>query len=477
MTLNELQRALIQEYPDGVSFGHLALRLLQRKLPEATDALLEQLKAGMFRRPDEVWLFMQHVMDDEVLAEFAKFADTRSREAGYLTLHALRLRFEGRLRLLHTPADYEAFFAYFFRNPSWRLSQEVGVHALQRPHAEPLQALLERDAARVSAMVEAAGGALRNSDALAELPHLDGESLAVVMKKFAPDIHEVDLDGEQGWQRVDAIHLPDDFSDKLTRILERMLELDFKATLDSVNFALSMEYGVHFRKEHALEDDVLFRRVVEKHYKGAEKIGWRFGARFAKVKEEIEERAEKQSVRIEPKPSQIIGQSGKALSAHTWDCYVRNWNDPRRLEIAHLKAQGVSSAEIAKRYNLTKGTIDGWILWTHHNMPKILELNGMTEADLDVTPSRRRVGLSERMQSEIMGLEGKPLQAHVWKEFKKRYKHPLREEMVKMVAEGMTVAEIAKKVGYCKGYISEIVQLQQRMPKILELNGMTEEDL
>lgn len=484
MTLLELRSALIQEYPKGILFTPTALRLLQGKWPEATVERLDSLKAEMFHLSDDVWLFTEQVMDAETLRDFPKLVNTWLHEAGYLTLHALRMKFEGRLRVLHTATEYEAFFDYFFQDPAWRLLRESGIRALQHSNAELLRTLLERDASRVSSMVEDAGGALRCSDALAELPHLDGESLAVIMKMFAPDVHEVDLYGEPGWQKLDTVHLPDDFSGKLTRIMELLLELGFKATLDNLNFALSMAYEVGFRKEYALEDEALFRRVVEKYYQGTDKIYWRFGSQFAKAKEDSEKRSIPRPEKTERKQGEIVGTDGRPLKEKTWKQDYSAWKDPRCIEIVEIHAEGVNITEIAKRFGLAERTIRNF-LNVHAKIPKILALNGLTEEDLDIQHTGanengkrfQQPTQTERVQGEIIGLDGKPLKAQTWRNFCWYWKDPRRGKMAKMQAEGKSFIEITKLFNLSKNHIDNFLWIHHSMPKLLEINGLTEEDL
>ena len=380
MTLERLQWALMGECPGGISFEPMAMRLWKGKLAKITDGQIGQLKEKMFRRSDGIWLFAEQVADDSIRREIEGFADVCLRKAGYVTLPTLGMTFAGRLKLLHSPEDCVAFFTHCFRDPPWSLSREQGVVALQRhSSAEPLLALLKRDTARVSSMIDDAGGVLPRYDALAELSHLDEGSLTEIMKRLVPDVCMIDVDGIPCWQRIGAIHLPDDFSEKVTHIMDLLLELDFKVTPDNVNLALSMTYDVDFRKEYAQNNDALFRRIVETNYRGTNTFGWKYGTRLlGTVGHNVPRFPLGKS---NGKQSEIIGLKGMPLARGTWKAHLLFWKDLRRKTIADMKSKGATNIEIAKRLKCTESYVRS-SFEVHRRMPKIFEINGMTEEDL-----------------------------------------------------------------------------------------------
>ena len=489
--LNDLTLELLRKRPNGISFEIMALRLLQRELPDATDERLALLKKQMFPRSDNVWLFTQQVVDDDTRREFDAFVEARLHEAAYLTFDALRLAFEGRLKSLYKPEDFMAFFGHYFQGPSWKGSQERNIRALQYSDAEPLSGLLKRDAARVSAMIDDAGGVLLRSDVLAGMPHVDDASLAEMMRQLAPEFCAVDIDGVPGWQKVDAVHLPDDFSEQLSCVMDLLLELDFKATLDNLNFALSMDYGIPFRKEYALENDELFRCAVEANYKGAEKICWkRHGARFARAKEYGE--GYQKPIKTEKSQGEIIGVSGKPLKETVWRSFKTKWRYPHREEMAKMREEGVTIAEIAKYFRCSVGHTENVIRF-HHQMPQILALNGMTEEDLKKPERRKKAAtrinddkddgdISQQPTAkitkktgetiEVLGMRGQPLREQSWARNVKIWKKR-RHEVLEMLNKGMSKVEIAERLGLSQSSLLAISE----MPKMLEMNGLTEEDL
>ena len=104
------------------------------------------------------------------------------------------------------------------------------------------------------------------------MPHLTAEALEGIRAQFLPEVHVAEVGGVPCWCSTEAIHLPEDFSEKLTTAVDTLVALDEKVSAANLEFALNLFYRTRFREEYALLDNDTFMRVCAKHYQGGNDV-------------------------------------------------------------------------------------------------------------------------------------------------------------------------------------------------------------
>ena len=69
MTTAELLAALAREYPNGVSFDLMSVRLLRQRVP-FEERQIEDLKKAMFQLRNGSWVCREMMLDDESKSTF-----------------------------------------------------------------------------------------------------------------------------------------------------------------------------------------------------------------------------------------------------------------------------------------------------------------------------------------------------------------------------------------------------------------------
>ncbi|MEI7825923.1 MAG: hypothetical protein WCI01_11535, partial [Chlorobiaceae bacterium] len=126
---------------------------------------------------------------------------------------------------------------------------------------------LEKISDTIAEWLEDADGTMTFNEIELAMPHLTAEALESIRKHFLPEVHEAEVGGVSCWRSTGSITLPDDFSEKLTTIIDTMVALDESVTVSKLGFALNLFYRIRFREVYALLYDDTFMRVCKKHYR------------------------------------------------------------------------------------------------------------------------------------------------------------------------------------------------------------------
>ncbi len=263
MTTTELLRILKRECPNGVSFDPMAVRLLRRKAP-FEDWQIEDLKAAMFQLKNGLWFSCEMILDDESRLEFEEEAMEWLQEHGCFSVERLFRDFNGVFRHIATPEDCATFLRHLgFTVTAWKKGDTFC--SLPPP-------TLDDSLAAISEMIvgwlEEADGTLTFHEIEQEMPQLTAEALEGIRTQFLPEVHETEVSGVRCWCSADAISLPDDFSEKLTTVVDTLVTLSEKISATKLGFALNLFYRIRFREEYTLTDNDTFMRVCAKYYHG-----------------------------------------------------------------------------------------------------------------------------------------------------------------------------------------------------------------
>ena len=266
MTTDELLAELAREYPNGVSFDPMALRLLRQKVP-FEDWQIKELKAKMFQLGSGLWFSREMISDDESLREFLVRANTWLTEYGCFSVERLFKDFRGVFRHIVTPEDCATFLSRF--GCTVAVWGKVGHFCFLPPLLdESLMAISQT----IAGWLEEADGMLTFHEIEQAMPQLTAEVLESIRMHFLPEVHAAEVGGVPCWCSTEAIHLPEDFSEILTTTVDTLVALEERVSAVNLEFALNLLYRIHFRKEYALPNNDTFLRVCAKHYQGGNDI-------------------------------------------------------------------------------------------------------------------------------------------------------------------------------------------------------------
>jgi hypothetical protein len=263
MMTADLLAALAREYPNGVSFDPMAMRLLRKKIP-FENWKIEDLKAEMIQLGSGLWFSRAMISDDESRLEFVAQAMEWLRKYGCFSVELLFNDYCGVLRHIATLEDCAAFFRHLgFTVSVWG---NGGCFCSQPPLSldDSLAAISEK----INGWLEEADGVLTFHEVELEMPNITAEALECIRKHFLPEIHMAEIAGVPCWCTVESVLLPEDFSEKLTIAVDTLVELEERITVANLEFALNLYYRIRFRIEYALSDNETFLRVCAKHYLG-----------------------------------------------------------------------------------------------------------------------------------------------------------------------------------------------------------------
>ena len=225
MTTAELLVALARECPNGVSFNPMAVRLLRQKVP-FEDWQIEDLKATMFQLGSGLWFSREMISDDESRLAFEGQATEWLKEHGCFSVERLFEDFCGVLRHIDTPEVCAAFLRHLgFTVAAWG----KGGHfcSLPSPNLDDSLAAISET---IAGWLEEADGTLAFNEIEQAMPHLTAEALEGIRVHFLPEVHEAEVGGVPCWRSAEAIPLPEDFSEKLTTVVDTLVALEEKVS-------------------------------------------------------------------------------------------------------------------------------------------------------------------------------------------------------------------------------------------------------
>ncbi len=262
MTNAELLAALARECPNGVSFDPMALRLLRQKI-QFENWQIKELKTKMFQLGNGLWFSPEMISDNESLNKLVLQVAKWLVEHRCFSVKRLFDDFCTDLFNISTPEDCAKFLRHLgFFTAEWG---KVGHFCFLPPRLE--EGLLAVSHA-VTRRLEEGNGALTFHEIEQGMPYLTAEALEGIRAQFLPDVHSAEVGGIACWCSTEAIHLPEDFGEKVTTAVDTLVELNEKVSVAKLEFALNLFYRTHFREEYALRDNDTFVRVCDKHYQG-----------------------------------------------------------------------------------------------------------------------------------------------------------------------------------------------------------------
>lgn len=468
MTIAELLAALARECPNGVSFDPMAVRLLRQKIP-FEDLQIEDLKAAMFQLGSGLWFSREMILDDDSRLAFEEQGLEWLMEHGCFSVERLFGGFCSVFRHITTPEGCSAFLRHLgFTVAAWG---KGGLFCFQPPP------ILDDSLAKISKMIagllEEADGTLTVNEIEKAMPHLTAEALEGIRVHFLPEVHVAEVGGIPCWRSAESITLPEDFSEKLTTVVDTLVELEETVTAAKLEFSLNLFYRTRLREEYALLDNETFMRICAKHYQGRNDVFSR-NKKTSVIANELSvpgRRVRNPNTRFHnlgvPIGAELVFTKDRHIS-----CVVLD--DSNQVEYAG-KAWSISTlANHLLKVSSVNGfcyfSYEGEVLWARR-----MRLGQAGKQDEYQAAEMLPPAEVQEAKGKIIGLEGRPVKSATWRAFRSAGTNPRVAEWARRVANGESVEQIARGSGYAVSTMKVMISNFHLYFKVCRLNGIVPE--
>lgn len=468
MTTAELLITLVKECPNGVSFDPMAVRLLRQKAP-FEDWQIEDLKSAMFQLGSGLWFSSKMIMDDESRLAFEGQAMEWLMEYGCFSVKRLFESFCGVLRHIAAPEDCVVLLRHLGFTVA--VCGKGGYFCSQPPPSlgDSMAAISET----IAGWLEEANGTLSFYEIEQAMPHLTTEGLEGIRVQFLPEVHEAEVGGVHCWRSADAITLPEDFSEKLTTIVDTLVALDEKVSAAKLEFALNLFYCVRFREEYGLLDNDTFMRICAKNYKGGNDV-------FPNTKKPCLKanhlsvpgrRVRSPNTRFHnlgiPVGAELVFTKDGHITCTVLDDFnqVEYAGNEWAISALAIHLLGVSSAN-----GFCHFSYEGEILWDRRS-----RLEREDKQDEYQVEEMTRPAEVQEAKGGIIGLEGRPLSPSSWRLFRNAGTDPRVAKWARCIENGESVEDIASESGLMVTTVKEYIRNRHRYFVICKKNGIAPE--
>lgn len=469
MTTTDLLAALARECPDGVSFDPMAVRLLRQKVP-LEDRQIQDMKAVMFQLGNKLWFSSEMILDDESRSAFEGQAMEWLMEHGCFSVERLFEDYCGVLRHITTPELCAVFLRHLgFTVAEW---QKGGHFCFLLPPS--LDDRLAEVSETIDGWLAETDGTLTFNEIEQSLPHLTVEALDTIRIHFLPDIHKAEVGGIPCWCSTESITLPEDFSEKLTTIVDTLVALEENVTPTKLDFALNLLYRIRFRKEYALLDNDIFMRVCAKRYQGGHAVfpNKKKSRATANDRAVPDRRVRSPNTRFRnlgvPIGAKLFFTKDSHIHCTVLDDLNQVEYDGKAWAISSLATHllGVSSANGFAHFSY-----EGETLQERRSRFERTEKQNEYRAE-ERPPTTTEV---QEAEGKIIGLEGRPLSPSTWRGFKRAGTNPNVAQWAGRVAKGESVEHIAQENGLTIATVKEYIINRRRYFEICRKNGIVPE--
>jgi hypothetical protein len=468
MTTAELLAALARECPNGVSLDPMAVRLLRQKVP-LEDWQIEDLKAMMFQLGSGLWFSREMISDDEPRLAFEWQAMEWLVEYGCFSVERLFKDFCSVFRHITTLEDHATFLRHLgFTVAEWG---KGGCFCFQLPHS--LDDRLEAISQTIDRWFEEEDGTLTFNAIEQAMPHLTVEALESIRAQFLPEVHEAEVGGVPCWRCTEAIHLPEDFSEKLTTVADTLVALDERVSASNLEFALNLLYRIRFRKEYALPDNLTFMRVCANHYQGRNDVFPRTNNLGVKVNgwPVPGRRVRSPNTRFRslgvPIGVELVFTKDSHITCTVLDDSNQVGFDGKAFAISALASHLLGGA-----------TANGFAYFSYEGeilCDRRLRLKRERKPDENQLEEMPPTAEVQEEEGKIIGLDGRPLSQWTWRLFRSAGTNPRVAEWASRVENGECVNNIAHECGHMVSTVKQYIRRHHSYFDICEKNGIVPE--
>ncbi len=465
MTTAELLAALMRECPNGVSFDPMAVRLLRQRVP-FEDSQIEDLKTEMFELANGLWFSREMILDDEARLALEGQAIEWLVEHGCFSVKRLFGSFCGTLPHIATPEDCAILLRHLgFTVEEW---QKEGCFCLQPPPSldDSLAAISET----IAEWLEEADGTMTFHEIEAAMPHLTAEALEGIRMQLLPEVHAAEVGGVPCWFSTDAIHLPEDFSEKVTTAVDTLVALEEKVSAANLEFALNLFYRIRLREVYALTDNGAFMRVCAKQYQGEEDVFPNTRKRRVRTNDLSApgKRVRSQNTRFcdlgVPVGAELVLTKDRRITCTVLDDsnQVEYGGEAWAISKLAMHLLNISSANGFYRFSY-----EGETLWDRR-----LRLERADKQDEYQAEEKPPPAAVQEAEGSIIGAEGRPLSSSTWRLLRSAGTSPRVSEWARRVESGEGIENIASESGLAVSTVRQYIGNRHRYFAICEKNGI-----
>lgn len=468
MTTAELLAALAQEYPNGVSFDPMAVRLLRQKV-SIEDSQIEDMKAAMIQLASGQWFSPEMILDNDSRLAFEEQAIEWLVAHGCFSVERLFSDFYSLFNHVVELEDCAAFLRHLGLTVArWGKSGQFC--------SDPPTTLGDSLAAiskTIAGWIEDEDGTLTINRIEQELPHLTAEALDSIRMRFLPDVHVVVVGGVPCWRSAEAIHLPADFSERLTAAVDSLVAMKESVSVAHLEFALNLFYRVRFRQEYSLTDGDTFIDLCVKHYRGANNLFPNRKRPRAKANDCPPQRRRARG------PNKRFGDLGVPIGARlvfTKDnhitCTVLDDSNQVEYEGKKWAISGLAKhlLDVSRVNGFGRFSYEGETLKERHS-----RLNREDIGDEYQAKEMKQRAQVQGAESGIIGLGECRLSPSTWRMYRSAGTDPRVARWARRVENGESVENIASESGLMVSTVKVFIGNLHRYYAICEKNGILPE--
>ncbi len=261
-------RVLNYNYSQGFRFDGTTLNLLESRAGYHMDSVEQKiLRSKMYCRRDDGLCFLnESVASEDLCLRIAENVNVALLKFQCFELGTLYERFSGELNpvCIRNAEDFEDWFGDNFlgniRTKNYDLNGKHRIVRIKSMKQEDATSALVR---RISSELKKAFGTLEEETLLSIFDTFSIDFLNDLIRKEADDVIVSQINGRTCYQTFEALGIPDNFSEELTKTLEYVDELELEPTLDIINALLSLTFEYNFRNYFNIPNDKTYRRLIE----------------------------------------------------------------------------------------------------------------------------------------------------------------------------------------------------------------------
>lgn len=271
---------LNKNYASGFRFDTTYINLLSNNSGVDIDARMQlALKRMMFRRDDGIYFLLDIVADVATRKGIIDFADSYLEEYGCFEISTFYKLYEDKVNpnCIRNADDFESFYEQIGKS---------GVRCVQAPYIGnriarysngAVWATFKEVAAKiVTVITDEYYGSCNEDDLRTKFCAFSTDLLGKIIKQCAVDeLIRVEINGSVCYQTFDALGLPENFSEVLAEVLERLDDIGLESAQHTLHTAISLRLGVNFMTEFNLPDWETFRRLIADFYKAEPRREWK----------------------------------------------------------------------------------------------------------------------------------------------------------------------------------------------------------
>lgn len=468
MTTAELLATLAREFPNGVSFNPMAVRLLRKTIP-LEDNQIADLKTAMFQIGGESWFSNEMILTDKSLVALKKQAKGWLKAYGYFSVERLFNDFRSALSHITTTEACSAFLQHLgFQVTTWK-----SVAYFCTLPSIVLDDALITISTTIADRIDEAGGTLAFHIIERAMPHLTVNELEQICAYSLPEIHRTEIGGVPCWRSAEAIILPEDFSAQITTIVDTLNILHEKISITKLEFALNLFYKVRFRKEYLLMDKDIFLSICEKHYQGDSSVfpNSNRNHKNTNIEPTLNRRVRNKNTRFcdigVPIGAQLLFTKDNNKTCTVLDSINKVEYDGTAWSISSLAMYLLKSSP-ANGFRCF--SYEGESLWER----RLRIEQGENQCEQQLSEESPPVEAQES-KSGLLGLSGKEISTSTWRAFKKDGTSTRVAEWAHRVATGESVEQVALDSGYAEPTMKGMISNYHLYFKVCKLNGIVPE--